>query len=163
MKIVHRKDADEISNTVTIPDLLRKIACNELISYYAYIAASTNIKGKNWADAKQQFDEHAKEELEHFESILSRLYQLGQPCMAVFKNISTACGYYWDMDVEDPMKCCELAKVAEEAAIKDYQDLLVAIANTDISARDFATQRLAKKNLENEQDHLQDMIHLLAE
>lgn len=162
IKINRIKKSDDIE-VPTIPDLLRKLACDELISYHAYITASKNIRGANWLDAKQQFEEHAKDELEHYQSILDRLYQLGTPAHVVFKTVSEACNYYWDIDMEDPKQACEVAKVAEEEAIKGYRNLLIAIAATELEVRDFATQRLAKKNLEAEQDHLQDMIHLIEE
>ena len=44
-----------------------------------------------------------------------------------------------------------------------YRNLLVVIAETPVKDRDFATQKLAKSNLETEEEHHQDMIHLLAE
>ena len=40
-RIVRKKDEDDIL-TVAIPDLLRKIACDEIISYYAYMAGAQN-------------------------------------------------------------------------------------------------------------------------
>lgn len=161
-RIVKKKDEDE-QVIATIPDLLRKIACDEIISYYAYMTGAQNLRGANWLDARQQFEEHAKDELEHFESIQARLYQLGEPVHAVFKTVAESCNYYWDLDMQDVKTAVEVAKKAEEEAIEGYRALLVAIAETEIGVRDFSTQRLAKKNLETEQDHLQDMIHLIEE
>ena len=162
MKMIKKK-IDEEEQGVDIPALLRKLACDEIVSYHAYITASKNIRGQNWLDVKQEFEQHAKTEFEHYESILDRLYQLGQPVHAVFNTISECAGYYWDMDMSDPKEACEVAKKAEQEAVEGYRSLLVAIAETPVENRDFATQRLAKEHLENEQDHVQDIVHLLEE
>ena len=112
MKIVRKKDQEE-HGSVSVVDLLRKIACDELISFHAYLTASKNIRGENWMDVKQEFEDHAREELGHYEAILERLFQLGAPVHAVFKTIPESCGYYWDMDMDDPKTACEAAKKAE--------------------------------------------------
>lgn len=44
-----------------------------------------------------------------------------------------------------------------------YNALLVHISDMKANKKDFVTQRLAKQNLETEQDHLQDMERLLEE
>lgn len=167
MKIIRKEVADVEQDRErteqSIPDLLRKIACDELISYHAYITGAKNIRGQNWMDIKQEFEQHAKEELDHYNSIIDRLYQLGQPVHAVFKTVAESCNYYWDVDTTDPREAAEIAKKAEEEAIKGYKDLLIAIGNANLEDRDFATQKVAKSNLEKEEDHLQDMIHLMEE
>lgn len=165
MKIIRNKDAEEPEQkqTGSLVEMLRKIACDELISYHAYITACKNIHGNNWMDVKGEFETHAKEELGHYEAILARLWQLGEPVHAVFKAVSESCGYYWDMDMDDPKGACEAAKKAEREAVKAYKELLQLIANTPVEERDFVTQRLAKSHLETEEEHSQDIAHLLSE
>lgn len=163
MKMIRKKDAEEENKPGSVVEALRKIACDELISYHAYLTASKNIRGDNWADVKGEFEDHAKEELGHYEDVLARLFQLGEPVHAVFKTIAESCGYYWDMDMDNPKEACEVAKVAEQKAVEAYRGLLVMIANTAPEDRDFVTQKLAKSNLETEEEHVQDIEHLLAE
>ena len=164
MKIKHIvKKKDEAPQKESVAELLKRIACDEIISYYAYSCGAQNVHGENWMDARQQFEEHAKDELEHFESIRARLYQLGVPVHAVFKTVAETCNYYWDLDMSDVKQACEIAKKAEEEAITVYKKLLVVISETKAEERDFATQRLAKKNLEAEEDHREDMVRLIEE
>lgn len=164
MKIVRRKDAEEQEKQPgSVVEMLRKIACDELVSYHAYLVASKNIHGNNWMDVKQEFENHAKEELEHYEAVQQRIWQLGKPVHAVFKTVSESCGYYWDMDMDDPKGACEAAEKAEQEAVKAYKELLQFIANTPAEERDFVTQKLAKSNLETEEEHVQDIEHLLLE
>lgn len=170
MKMIRKalKDAEEENKeeqkpTKTIADQLRSIACDELISYHAYTAAARNISGENWMDVKTEFEQHAKEELGHYESILSRLWTLGEDCPAVFKSISEMAGYYWDIETKEPKEACEIALKAEEEAIKGYRMLLATILEQSGGDRDFATQQLAKQNLATEEEHRQDIDRLLQE
>ena len=146
-----------------IAEMLKKILSDEYVSYYAYLVGAKNIRGINWMDVKQEFEQHAEEERGHFESIADRLYQLGIYCEDLLKDIQRNAGYYWDVDTKDPKKAVQIAKVAEEKAVEAYTNLLVYISNQKPNKKDFVTQKIAKSNLETEQDHLQDMIRLTEE
>lgn len=156
------KTAAETDST-TIIDMLRKILADEIVSYYAYFAGAKNIKGENWMDVKQEFEQHAKDELEHFESVFDRLYQLGYYNKDTADQLKENAGYYWDVDTKDPKKAAEIARKAEEKAVEAYQKLLAFIAGQDADKRDYATEKLAKAHLETEEDHRQDMERLVAE
>ena len=69
-------EATDGANNAII-DMLRKILADEIVSYYAYFAGAKNIRGENWMDVKQEFEQHAEDERGHFESVFDRLYQLG--------------------------------------------------------------------------------------
>jgi len=151
------------SESTTIIDMLRKILADEIVSYYAYFAGAKNIRGENWMDVKQEFEQHAKDELEHFESVFDRLYQLGYYNKDTADSLKENAGYYWDVDTKNPKEAAEIAHKAEEKAVEAYQKLLAFIAGQDPDKRDYATEKLAKEHLETEEDHRQDMERLVAE
>ena len=154
-------ETDDSDNTVI--DMLRKILADEIVSYYAYFAGAKNIRGENFMDVKQEFEQHAEDERGHFEAIFGRLYQLGYNCQDMLKDVQSNCGYYWDVDTIEPKKAAEIAHEAEKKAVEAYQKLLVYISGQEPDKKDFVTQRLAKQHLETEQDHLQDMERLVEE
>lgn len=154
-------DTDDSSNAVI--DMLRKILADEIVSYYAYFAGAKNIRGENFMDVKQEFEQHAEDERGHFEAIFGRLYQLGYNCQDMLKDVQSNCGYYWDVDTIEPKKAAEIAHEAEKKAVEAYEKLLTYIAEQEPGKKDFVTQRLAKQHLETEQDHLQDMERLVEE
>ena len=157
------KQAAEDATKSDIIDMLCKILADEYVSYYAYFAGAKNIRGENWLDVKQEFEQHAEDERGHFESVFDRLYQLGYYNKDLLKDIKENCGYYWDVDTMDPKKAAEIARTAEKKAVEAYQKLLAAIAGQEPEKRDYATEKLAKEHLETEQDHLQDMERLVEE
>ena len=152
---------DDSSNEVI--KMLCKILADEYVSYYAYFAGAKNIRGENWMDVKQEFEQHAGDEREHFESVFDRLYQLGYYNKDLLKDIEKNCGYYWDVDTMDPKKAAEIAREAERKAVDAYQQLLVYLHSQKPDEMDYATEKLAKEHLETEQDHLQDMERLVEE
>ena len=153
----------EKESTPTIIELLCKILADEYVSYYAYFAGAKNIRGENWMDVKQEFEQHAEDERGHFESVFDRLYQLGYYNKDLLKDIKDNCGYYWDVDTKDPKKAAEIARKAEEKAVEAYQELLAVINEQSADKKDYVTEKLAKEHLETEQDHLQDMERLVEE
>jgi bacterioferritin len=144
-------------------DMLRKILADEIVSYYAYFAGAKNIRGENWMDVKQEFEQHAGDELGHFEAVFDRLYKLGYNCQDMLSAVKDNAGYYWDVDTIEPKKAAEIAHEAEKKAVEAYEKLLAYIAKQDPDKRDYATEKLAKDHLETEQDHLQDMERLVEE
>ena len=160
---VAKTAAETKSDKQEIIDMLCKILADELVSYYAYFAGAKNIRGVNWMDVKQEFEQHAKDELDHFESVFDRLYQLGYYCKDKLDSIKENAGYYWDVDTKDPKKAAEIAHKAEGKAVEAYQNLLAFIAGQSPDKRDYATEKLAKEHLETEQDHEQDMERLMEE
>lgn len=161
IEVTDDEKTDDSSNEVV--DMLRKILADEIVSYYAYFAGAKNIRGENWMDVKQEFEQHAEDERGHFEAIFGRLYQLGYNCQDMLKDVKSNCGYYWDVDTIEPKKAAEIAHEAEKKAVEAYEKLLTYIAEQEPGKKDFVTQRLAKQHLETEQDHLQDMERLVKE
>lgn len=152
---------DDSSNEVI--KMLCKILADEYVSYYAYFAGAKNIRGENWMDVKQEFEQHAEDERGHFESVFDRLYQLGYYNKDLLKDIESNCGYYWDVDTMEPKKAAEIAKVAEQKAVEAYEKLLAYLHEQSADKMDYVTEKLAKEHLETEQDHLQDMERLVEE
>ena len=152
---------DDSSNEVV--KMLCKILADEYVSYYAYFAGAKNIRGENWMDVKQEFEQHAEDERGHFESVFDRLYQLGYYNKDLLKDIEKNAGYYWDVDTMEPKKAAEIAREAEKKAVEAYEQLLAYLHGQSADKMDYATEKLAKEHLETEQDHLQDMERLVEE
>ena len=152
---------DDSSNEVI--KMLCKILADEYVSYYAYFAGAKNIRGENWMDVKQEFEQHAEDERGHFESVFDRLYQLGYYNKDLLKDIEKNAGYYWDVDTMEPKKAAEIAREAEKKAVEAYEQLLAYLHEQSADKMDYATEKLAKEHLETEQDHLQDMERLVEE
>lgn len=152
---------DDSSNEVI--KMLCKILADEYVSYYAYFAGAKNIRGENWLDVKQEFEQHAEDERGHFESVFDRLYQLGYYNKDLLKDIEKNAGYYWDVDTMEPKKAAEIAREAEKKAVEAYEKLLAYLHGQSADKMDYATEKLAKEHLETEQDHLQDMERLVEE
>ena len=152
---------DDSSNEVIT--MLCKILADEYVSYYAYFAGAKNIRGENWMDVKQEFEQHAEDERGHFESVFDRLYQLGYYNKDLLKDIEKNAGYYWDVDTMEPKKAAEIAREAEKKAVEAYEKLLAYLHGQPADKMDYATEKLAKDHLETEQDHLQDMERLVEE
>lgn len=161
MEATDDTETDDSDNTVI--DMLRKILADEIVSYYAYFAGAKNIRGENFMDVKQEFEQHAEDERGHFEAIFDRLYQLGYNCQDMLKDVKSNCGYYWDVDTIEPKKAAEIAHEAEKKAVEAYEKLLAYLHGQSSDKMDYATEKLAKEHLETEQDHLQDMERLVEE
>lgn len=162
-KVEDTNDTKTDDSSSSIIDMLRKILADEIVSYYAYFAGAKNIRGENWMDVKQEFEQHAGDELGHFEAVFDRLYKLGYNCQDMLKDVKDSAGYYWDVDTIEPKKAAEIAHEAEKKAVEAYENLLAYIAKQDPDKRDYVTEKLAKDHLETEQDHLQDMERLVEE
>ena len=161
VEVTDDEKTDDSSNEVV--DMLRKILADEIVSYYAYFAGAKNIRGENWMDVKQEFEQHAEDERGHFEAVFDRLYKLGYNCQDMLSAVKENCGYYWDVDTIEPKKAAEIAQAAEKKAVEAYENLLAYVAQQEPDERDYATEKLAKDHLETEQDHLQDMERLVEE
>ena len=161
VEVTDDEKTDDSSNEVV--NMLRKILADEIVSYYAYFAGAKNIRGENWMDVKQEFEQHAEDERGHFEAVFDRLYKLGYNCQDMLSAVKENCGYYWDVDTIEPKKAAEIAHEAEKKAVEAYEKLLVYVAKQEPDKRDYATEKLAKDHLETEQDHLQDMERLVEE
>ena len=156
-------DTKQDGSSSEIIDMLRSILADEIVSYYAYFAGAKNIRGENWMDVKQEFEQHAGDELGHFEAVFDRLYKLGYNCQDMLSAVKDNAGYYWDVDTIEPKKAAEIAHEAEKKAVEAYEKLLAYVAKQDPDKRDYVTEKLAKDHLETEQDHLQDMERLVEE
>ena len=167
LKVMKKVDTQQVEDKAgpdqTIVSMLKKILADEFVSYYAYFSGAKNIRGENWMDVKQEFEQHAEDERKHFEAIFDRLYQLGVFCQDLAKDLQRNAGYYWDVNTMDPKKASEIAREAERKAVEAYEQLLGYISAQKPNKKDFVTQKIAKNHLETEQDHLQDMERLVEE
>ena len=138
--------------------LLYIALADELLAWYQYWTCFNSSMGKGRSDANPEFDQHAKEEMEHANLIIERIKQLGgvpfnNPCDWE-KN-----GNPWEpVETRDVTKQLKLTINAESTAIKFYKNAILAVKNIDST-----THRLFRKLLADEQEHLYDLQQLLIE
>lgn len=138
--------------------LLYIALADELLAWYQYWTCFNSSQGKGRSDANPEFDQHAKEEMEHANLIMERIKQLGgvpfnNPCDWE-KN-----GNPWKpVETRNVTEQLKMTIEAEETAIRFYSNAIKAVKEFDST-----THRLFRKLLADEQEHLYDLQQLLIE
>jgi bacterioferritin len=136
--------------------LLNETLATEMVCYLRYRRHFYMASGPNSESAKEEFAEHADEELAHAERIAERIVQLGgAPDLnpATFLERSHA-EYVEGNSLEEMIK---EDLVAERIAIDSYREIVRFIGDKDPSSR-----RLMEWILSEEEEHAEEMSSLLA-
>lgn len=148
-----------VTDQETIVNMLYKALADEWLAYYQYWAASHCTRGEGKVDVDPEFEEHAKEELEHAEKIIIRIKELGGRSFVSVSDFDKFCSVpNIGAPSQDP---CELLKItikAEEDAINFYKELEKLSRGVDPT-----TNRIVKQILEDEEKHLYDLNMLLED
>lgn len=143
-----------------IINILNKAIADEILVAYQYWSASNMSRGKGKIDADEQFKNHAQEQWEHAELLTDRLKQLGgfppKNMCEVIKQVENLGSHSIVGAISHNV--CQLLSIAiqaEKDAIKLYQQLIELTKNTDPT-----THKIAKQILEDEQQHLYDLVIL---
>lgn len=145
----------------TILALLKDAYAEEINAWYQYYIIIPFLRGKERSSIITDYQENAKEELEHADLLLERINQLGGnfdgiesldklDSLATHKYIKPA-----GVDVATSLS--EFVK-AEQGAIETYVRLEATTRGVDV-----VTNQLAKRILADEQTHLQEMLDFIAD
>jgi bacterioferritin len=138
-------------------EVLNEVLATELVCYLRYKRHYFTAKGLNATNAEAEFLQHATEELGHADLAAGRISQLqGDPDFNpdILSKRSHA-------EYNDSHELKEMVKenlVAERVAIASYQEIVRWLGNDDPTTRTMIETILAV-----EEEHAEDMLHLLDE
>lgn len=152
------KLAQEKETSSKLDEVLRALQASEMISVMFYEFAASVVGTPATEAIEEFFKEHAKEELEHFSKLASRLHELGSYSISSPSSIQKYEGSVKDLKVVNSCKSHdvkELGRVSlqlEKNAIEAY-NRAIQIA---ISKDDQATIHLLREIISDEEEHRAD-------
>lgn len=135
--------------------LLNTALATELVCVLRYKRHYFTAEGIHSESVKQEFLEHAREELDHADKLAERIVQLGG---APDFNPDTLTGRS-HAQYADPPTLREMIRenlVAERVAIESYRELVQFLGEADPTSR-----RMIEEILAAEEEHAEDMSSLL--
>ncbi len=137
-------------------ELLNILQCafaEEWLAYYQYWIGAKIAEGLERPHVEQEFNEHAKEELQHADMLAERIIQLGEkPLLDPEQWKKYAKCRYEVPSVADTKVLVAQNLMAERCAIERYQHILEICHGKDVE-----TFRIAEKILKEEIEHEQEM------
>ena len=135
---------------------LNKLLGDELIAHLQYAIASKTVFGTDYDACASEFDQHSKEELEHFNKILDLMVQrhleVEQDLLTLIKESKS--GY----EIMSETASKELVKFhiqAEKNAINTYREFLDNLTKEE--QKDYALIHEIKNILSDEIEHRTDL------
>ena len=137
-----------------LTEMLNQALAEEWLAYYQYWVGARVMEGPMRSEIESELLEHADEELEHAEKLITRIIQLGgTPVLSPDEWTRMArCRYevpndpYIETILEQNLR-------SERCAIKRYQDIA-----DFTSGIDYTTAKMAVEILEDELDHEEDIL-----
>ena len=137
-------------------EILQAALATEIVCVLRYTMHAVSAAGINSAEVKAEFEEHAKDELEHMNMIADRINQLGGvPDMdpqGLMSRSHTEYGQGGDL-----ITMIKENLIAERIAIDSYTEMVRFLGDRDIT-----TKRMLEHILKDEEDHANDMHDLLV-
>ncbi len=144
-------------DVAVVLDQLNAALAEEWLAYYQYWTAARMVKGVQRHAVAAEFEQHAKEELNHADMVMQRILELdGVPVMVPQEWVNHARCVYDTPTAFDSEYFLKVIRAAEECAMRRYQEIADLTAGKDVLTCD-----LAKKILAEEADHEQDMQDFL--
>jgi len=136
-------------------DILQAVLATELVCVLRYTMNAVTAAGLSSEAVKDEFDEHAGDELEHVHLVAERINQLGGIPNFNPEGLATrsASQYSEKTELVDMIK---ENLIAERIAVDHYTELVRFFAD-----RDPVTRMLLEKMLAKEEEHANDMHDLL--
>lgn len=133
--------------------ILNEALAEEWLAYYQYWVGALIVKGAMRTGVQAEFEEHAKEELEHADMLAKRIIELeGTPILDPQKFSELARCKYLVPDQPDVISLLNQNVASERCAIQRYEE----IANMT-NGIDYTTCDVAKYILAQEEEHEQDL------
>ena len=131
-------------------ELLNKALADEWLAFYQYWVGNLVVKGVNAEAVRKELKEHADEEFEHANMLAERIVALGGTPILHPKELldKAQCAYEQPSDFH-VKKILEQNIDAERCAIDVYQKII----NVAKDGNDFVTVNMARKILQDEIDH----------
>lgn len=136
--------------------LLNEALATEIVCTLRYRHHYVAAQGINSESVREEFLEHAQDELEHAMDIAERINQLGgNPKFDPADMLTRSASEYVEGDNLVEMMREDL--IAERIAVQTYQEMIRYFANHDPT-----TRRLFERILAKEEEHASDMHDLLV-
>lgn len=137
--------------------VLNEAFAEEWLAYYQYWIAAKVAMGLQRSDIVREFNEHAKEELQHADWLAERIIQLGgTPILNPDEWSKTAVCKYITPHKFDVLSLLHDNLLAERCAIERYKKLCDLTDNTD-----YETFRMSRDILQEEIEHEQELEDFL--
>jgi bacterioferritin len=137
-------------------EILQSVLATEIVCVLRYTMNAVAAQGLNSQAVKAEFDEHAKEEMEHMRLVAERINQLGgKPNLNPDGLATRSASQYADAD--ELVDMIKENLIAERIAVEHYQELIRYFAD-----KDPVTRRMMEQILANEEEHAADMLDLLT-
>ena len=147
--------AKEISN-INNEELLKALNsayAEEWLAYYQYWIGAKIAHGPMRIEIVKEFEEHAEEELKHAGWIADRIIQLGGTPIIDPKDYGSAAHCKYDAPTDEFItKLLAQNLESERCAIKHYYEICEMV-----KGKDFVTFNLARKIMQEEEEHEQDL------
>jgi bacterioferritin len=135
--------------------LLNEALATELVCVLRYKRHYFMAKGIHSESVKQEFMQHAEEEMEHADRLAKRITELGgEPNFSPDGLSGRSHAEY--MPGDSLISMIKENLIAERIAIESYRELVAYLGNNDPT-----TQRMIKEILAMEEEHADDMASLL--
>lgn len=139
--------------------LLNKAYADEWLAYYQYWVGAKVAKGRMRGIIAKELEEHAAEELEHAEKLVTRMIQLGGTPLLTPEAITkeSNCGY--DAPTDPNTKTLLIQNIkGEQCAIETYVKIL-----DFVKGKDPITEKMILEILEDEVEHEEDLQAMLED
>lgn len=139
----------------TVLRLLNEALATELVCTLRYRRHYFTARGLASQSVADEFQQHAREELEHADRIAGRIVELGgNPNFSPDGLTARSHAEYVEADSLEDMIRENL--IAERIAIESYREIVRYVANGDPT-----TRRLFEEILATEEEHAEDLITLI--
>ena len=137
-------------------EILQSVLATEIVCVLRYTQNAITATGISSEGVKQEFAEHAKEELEHLHMVAERINQLGgEPNLNPEGLLTRSASQYAQGGTLVDMIKENL--IAERIAVDHYRELIRYFGNDDPG-----TRAMMEGILTNEEEHANDMHDLLV-
>jgi bacterioferritin len=137
-------------------EILQSVLATEIVCVLRYSMHAVAASGISSDDVKKEFQEHAKEEMEHVDWVAERINQLGgKPNFDPSGLASRSASEYGN--AQNLVEMIKENLIAERIAIDHYRELVRYIGDGDPT-----TCSMIKRILAVEEEHANDMHDLLV-
>lgn len=137
--------------------LLYTALADEWLAYYQYWVCRHLSRGEGKFDVDPEFEQHAKDEMEHVEKIMLRIKELGGHPIFNPKDWERFANPWEVVSTRDVKTQLEITMRAEQTAIDFYKSCV-----DSLRGKDETTHRLFRSILVDEEEHLYDLRELYA-
>jgi bacterioferritin len=150
---VTSSNTTDVDRVITV---LNQVLASEMVCYLRYTQNAVVAQGIEREQVASMFQDHAEEELGHFQRVSDRINQLGgSPDMNPATMKERAHTEYSAPDDRDLQGMIRENLIAERIVIEAYTEIIRWLGDADITSR-----RLMEQILKEEEDHADELTDL---